>query len=184
MIKLGKKSGTGEKKKQIKVKVLGKEQNAIAYMPYGMFANVPNDNIVLLLNQDGYEDSYFALQMDLSNIDQLQDKEIAIGIPTKQGRLLFKVNSVVLTDDNNNKIEMKSGKIALTGTAIDMLNANESFVKGDTFMTQLDVFLQVLSNITPGTTAQNAAALSAIKAAAIAFDAQIATFKSTTIKGS
>lgn len=98
--------------------------------------------------------------------------------------LNFGDNYIKIDTSNNIKIQNQAGKkIELTPTQIGMNGATESFIKGDTLYTLLNTYFTTVSTITPGTTAQNAGALGAIKGAAVAILAQLNNIKSTTIKG-
>lgn len=64
-----------------------------------------------------------------------------------------------------------------------LLGGSSPFVKGDDLETLLNNFLTALSNIVPGSMAQNAAALVAIQVAATAALVPLPTIKSIKIKG-
>jgi hypothetical protein len=103
-------------------------------------------------------------------------------------------SSSVLTLDND-KVQINAGnypivfkttsgkiEIAINGN-ITLNNGTEAFVLGTSFMQQLNIFLTIMSTMTPGTTAQNAACLNQIKSGAIALMAQLSNLISTQIKG-
>ena len=74
--------------------------------------------------------------------------------------------------------------IELTDSGIlELMGGTEAFVLGDTLETVLNNFLTPISNIIPGTMAQNAAALTIIKTAATTMLSALATIKSIKIKG-
>lgn len=81
------------------------------------------------------------------------------------------------------KIATNAQSIEIDEAQIKLNSGTESFVKGDTFRTALQTYLTIISQITPGNAAQNAAALNAIKAGATTFLAQLNNILSTTIKG-
>jgi hypothetical protein len=58
----------------------------------------------------------------------------------------------------------------------------EPAILGDTFLTELNSFLNTLGTIAPGSVAQNAAALTSIMTAANLLKAKIETFKSQDVK--
>jgi hypothetical protein len=58
----------------------------------------------------------------------------------------------------------------------------EPAIKGDTFLDAFNTFLDTVSQIVPGSVAQNATALTAIKTAATVLKGQIETFKSQDVK--
>jgi len=58
----------------------------------------------------------------------------------------------------------------------------EPAIKGKTFLDAFNTFLNTVSQIVPGTVAQNAVALTAIKTAATILKGQIETFKSQDVK--
>jgi hypothetical protein len=58
----------------------------------------------------------------------------------------------------------------------------EPAIKGKTFLDAFNTFLNTVSQIVPGTVAQNATALTAIKTAATILKGQIETFKSQDVK--
>jgi len=66
---------------------------------------------------------------------------------------------------------------------LKFLSGNSSFVKGEDLESLLNNFLTACAGIVPGTTAQNAAALTAIKGAATAALTTLPNIKSTKIKG-
>jgi len=79
--------------------------------------------------------------------------------------------------------ETTAGKleIAVSGN-ITFNDGTQAVILGTDFMTQLNIYLQIQATMTPGSTAQNAACLSAIKAGAIALQAQLNSLLSTKIK--
>ena len=53
-------------------------------------------------------------------------------------------NGIKIEDKNNNVIELKSGEINITGTNINLLGADEAFLKGDTFDTWITGTLKTI----------------------------------------
>jgi len=76
----------------IEVEYLGKKQDALLYVPYGMQIKTPNeDQLALIYAQEGNEDSLIALLTDIKNRDEIDDdKGLAIGIPDEKERIIFK----------------------------------------------------------------------------------------------
>ena len=90
----------------------------------------------------------------------------------------------VLALDGTKVVLNATGKtVDIKGALLNLLGATQSYVRGDDWKTAYDTFMNVLAAITPGTTIQNAAALTAIKNAAIAVLTQHAGILSATIKG-
>jgi hypothetical protein len=169
LIKIGKKSDsyTSDNKKIIKAKFLGKEQQVIALVPYGIFCNVPNDNGVLLFSQNGCEDALFGLQIDIQNIDKLDSKEISFGIPSLKARIWFDANSNInikcqdVTQDDNLAMfsELKKGFNQLKqdlNTFIATYNSHTQTVSGG-------VATAPTSTATPSTASIDNAKLSHVK---------------------
>jgi hypothetical protein len=90
---------------------------------------------------------------------------------------------VIVEKSGSQKIEMNSSSTDITGPLLNLLGATESFLKGDTWNTNWAVFNAAVQAATPGSTAQNAAAITAIQAAFAAFSAQLTNMLSTKIKG-
>jgi hypothetical protein len=88
-----------------------------------------------------------------------------------------------ITDKNSNVIEMKAGKIAITGTAIDMLGATQAFLKGNDVVTAFTTWCTVWSSMPVGTLIQDTAVLAAMQGACAALLVSLNLAKSTTIKG-
>lgn len=103
LIKLGMKSKTIDVRK-IKSKFLGQEKQALKIIPYGIMYKLPdNDIMTILIQQEANEDSLLAFCTDIKNRDDdLNELEVALGIPTKKCRIRF-------TDDD--KIKVKLGAI-------------------------------------------------------------------------
>lgn len=89
IIKAGVKTNTIDVK-NIEVEFLGKKQPAFLYIPYGMQINPSNDNITLLLSEQANENNLIAMVTDRENRDELDDGEVAIGIPSLKARLVFR----------------------------------------------------------------------------------------------
>jgi len=101
IIKVGLKSSTVDTN-AIEVDYLGKTQQALLIVPWGLFTNLPDDDILtMLIPQDGNEGSLMAVATDIANRDDdLDENEIAIGVPTEEARLRF---------TNDGKIKFKIG---------------------------------------------------------------------------
>lgn len=201
LIKVGLKKNTIDTK-FVEVEYLGKKpQQALLIIPYGLHFNAPSDILSIIFQGDGSEDFLLSFLTDSENRDNLESKEFAIGIPSKNGRLKHdKDGNWIFTDDNNNtlvlnsdgitledkngnKQEMKSGSMDWTGTILKFLAASESFLKGDTWKTNWTTFNTSVQAAVPGDTTANAAAITAIKAAFAIFAAQLTNMLSTKIKG-
>lgn len=92
--------------------------------------------------------------------------------------------SIEIGDDYSITLETTLGKIKIeTSGNITFDDGTESFMLGNTWKTAYDTYMNVVAAITPGNEAANAAALSAIKAAAITLLTQHASILSTFIKG-
>lgn len=99
-----------------------------------------------------------------------------INIEQETGKTISLDNLKITISTNAQSIEVNEAQIKLN-------SGTESFIKGDTFRTALQTYLTIVSQVTPGNAAQNAAALNAIKAGATTFLAQLNNILSTTIKG-
>lgn len=96
LFKLGKKTETIDTKK-IKIEFLGKEQEALLFVPYGMFINLPDEDILsLLYAQSAHEDSLIAMCTDAKNRDELEEKEVSFGIPTLKDRIKFSKDEKII----------------------------------------------------------------------------------------
>jgi hypothetical protein len=90
----------------------------------------------------------------------------------------------VPTNASNSIILDEANKLSIQSSLIDLLAATESFLKGDTWKTNWTTFNASVQAAAPtGTSAQNAAAIEAIKAAFAVFAAQLANMLSVKIKG-
>jgi len=114
----------------IEVEYLGKKQDALHYVPYGIQIKTPeNDSLALIFAQEGHEDSLIAMITDIKNRDnELEEGEIYIGIPTSSTRIKLKANGnlevysegeIILETQAGNKIETTT-----TGINIEDLNGN------------------------------------------------------------
>lgn len=89
IFKFGVKKKT-ESAKLVNVEFLGKKQNVLLYTPYGIQMNPADDNLALLLSDEGNEENMVAFITDIENRDDLDDGELAIGIPSSETRIIFK----------------------------------------------------------------------------------------------
>jgi phage gp45-like len=114
----------------IEVEYLGKKQDALHYIPYGMFIKPPNtDSFALIFAQEGHEDSLVTMITDIKNRDdELEEGEIFIGIPTNGTRIKIKAGGnieiysegeIILETQAGNKIETTA-----TGLSLEDLNGN------------------------------------------------------------
>jgi hypothetical protein len=102
----------GLKTKKIDAKViefehLGVKREALLIMPYGMMANAPDESFVVSFCQDGNDDSLICYPFDAENIDELEENEVAFGIPLKKARLKFLESGEALLYGDKN-IDIKS----------------------------------------------------------------------------
>lgn len=100
---------TGMKTKTVNVGILeyeylGTKREILLIMPYGLMANAPNDSLIVAMCQDANLDSQMGFASDPENIDSLNDKEFAIGIPTLYPRMKFtadgKINIRIQQNDS------------------------------------------------------------------------------------
>ncbi len=97
-------------------------------------------------------------------------------------------DDVKITDSKSQVFQMRSKtseeKIAFAGTLFNIFAASESFIKGNTWKTNWTTFNTSVQAAAPtGSSAQNAAAIEAIKTAFTVFAAQLTNMLSTKIKG-
>ena len=90
----------GLKTKKVSVSVIEFEhlkvkREALLIMPYGMMANVPDESFIISFCQDGNDDSQVCYPFDPENIDELEENEVAFGIPTKNTRIKFKADGTI-----------------------------------------------------------------------------------------
>jgi hypothetical protein len=85
--------------KKVEVSSLGKTQEAFLYIPYGTHFKLPSSGITaILLQREAYEDRTISLPTDASNRDEVDDKEVAYGVPTLKARVKFtKDDKIVYT---------------------------------------------------------------------------------------
>lgn len=125
---------------------------------------------------------------------QIKDKDNDITVKNSAGEISIDKLGKITAENSAADIEISQtgsitiknaiGKIEINPAGIITFSGGtESFVKGTLLVTQLIAFLTPISTITPGTVVQNAAALTTIKAAAIALLAVINNVKSTDIFG-
>ena len=91
---------TGLKTKTVNAKIiefecLGVKREALLIIPYGLMSNAPDDSFVISFAQDGNDDSQICYTADIENIDELENTEIAIGVPTLNPRMKFKADSTI-----------------------------------------------------------------------------------------
>ncbi len=106
IFRLGKKGKTVSPK-IINVDFVGKkDQPALLYIPYGMFMSFPENGLVGLLSDQGNEESLFALPTDLENREELEEGEIALGIPALKNRIYFKKDGSIVTQNEKGSITL------------------------------------------------------------------------------
>jgi hypothetical protein len=74
---------------------LGVKREALLIMPYGMMANIPDESFIISFCQDGKEDSQICYPTDPINIDELEENEVAFGMPTENARIKFKTGNII-----------------------------------------------------------------------------------------
>ena len=89
IFKIGRKTKTISPK-LIEAEFQGKKQPVFLYTPYGTFINPPNDLIVGLLADQGNEESLIGMVTDKGNREELEDGEVAFGIPGLNARIYFR----------------------------------------------------------------------------------------------
>jgi hypothetical protein len=118
IFKLGKKGET-QSASITKVNFIGKTgQPAVMVLPYGMFANPPEGVLVALLADQGNEESLCAFPFDKKNTEDLDDTEVAFGIPSGANRVYF-------YSDNSIKIVNENGFIKMSEDGT--VNINDNF---------------------------------------------------------
>ena len=87
----------------IEVEFLGKKQNVLMLNPYGIMSNPKNDNMVVLFQQEGMEDSLFGIVNDVNNRDDLDIGDFQIGVPSKTTRIKLSTdNKITFVFDQKN----------------------------------------------------------------------------------
>ena len=114
---------TGLKTKTVNAKIiefecLGVKREALLIIPYGLMSNAPDDSFVISFAQDGNDDSQICYTADIENIDELENTEVAIGVPTLKARIKFDQdgNIIIKGEDEKAKITIdKDGNIIILG---------------------------------------------------------------------
>ena len=115
IFKIGRKTKTISPK-LIEAEFQGKKQPVFLYTPYGTFINPPNDLIVGLLADQGNEESLMGMVTDKVNREELEDGEVAFGIPTGKNRIYFrKDDSIEIQNEKSSVIIGADGSINITG---------------------------------------------------------------------
>lgn len=138
------------------------------------------------------------IKLELGNYSILLDKTARkLEAIVESHTLKMDQNEQLIENSNGGKIktdqtgsviaETSSGTFKIDSSGnITFNNGTESYVLGTSFIAALKIYLNVESGITPGTTAQNAAALTAIQGAAAALLTAMGTnndYLSQKIKG-
>jgi len=98
------------------VDIAGTKKPVVMMMPYGMFANPANDIFSLVMQDQGNEESLFAIVFDKKNLEKLDDGEIALGIPAGKNRIFFKKNNDIIVQNENGVMTLKaSGQLDVNG---------------------------------------------------------------------
>lgn len=94
MIKSAYKISTTDSQKD-KVQMLGKSQSIVILRPYGLQSNAPANTFALVLAPECQEGSLVGLEGDIQNVDDLDDEEVAIGIPSITNRITFRTDGTI-----------------------------------------------------------------------------------------
>ena len=90
------------------------DKKVVALVPYGLFCKIKSKINGLSFQQEGQEDSLFVMPIDVDNIDDLDDDELAVGIPSRVARVKFdKDGNIFLnSEDGSSYIELdKDGNL-------------------------------------------------------------------------
>ncbi len=87
-----------------------KDKEVIALIPYGMFCKIKSEIKGFAFQQEGYEDSLFVIPIDLVNLDELDDDEVAFGIPKKKSRIKFDKDGNIIATGQDEKSIIKLDK--------------------------------------------------------------------------
>ena len=114
------------------VTYLGKMADTVVAMPYGFFANVPNDTLGVSLSIQGNADNRATIPLDVKNWPQLQAGEVSIYNPVdglakvtlKEGGLvqindtvtIDALGNITATSFNSGTMTSGEGTTAFTGT--------------------------------------------------------------------
>ena len=137
IFKIGRKTKTISPK-LIEAEFQGKKQPVFLYTPYGTFINPPNDLIVGLLADQGNEESLMGMITDKVNREELEDGEVAFGIPElnariyfrKDGSIKFKIDDTEGGDYAVRFTELKTGFDELKGSFNNLVSALNSIISG------------------------------------------------------
>jgi len=100
---------------------------------------------------------------------------------SKSGILIGHKDGGVILQFTSSDIIGKGTKLSWDGN-FEILNATEPAVLGNTLVSIMTTFCAAVAAITPGTVAQNAAALTAIKGAAATLQGQLNSIKASKVK--
>lgn len=117
IIQVGFKRKTKERKNIVEVEYLGKKQDALLMMPYGLHANPENDIFAVIMAPEDNQDSIITIPADIDSYEDLEGGEIAIGVPalearmfyTKEDKIVFRIGKKKGGDNAVRFAELKSG---------------------------------------------------------------------------
>jgi len=145
IIKISNKTDTTDEK-YIEIECFGKKQKALLLNPYGITSNPKDDNLAVIMQQDGHEDSLMAIVIDAKNRDTLEKGEVSFGIPSKKTRIFFNVDDeiIIFNDDNEIKLD-KNGKLTATiNSTFKIEDGNGNVIESTTTSVKINGNLEVL----------------------------------------
>ena len=118
VFKIGKKTKSVSAR-LVEIEFQGKKQKAVIMMPYGMFMNPADDSPAGILSDQCNEESLYAMIFDIANQEtngNLDDGEIAFGIPSLSSRIFFRKNGDIEMSNDNGTMTLKaSGQFDVNG---------------------------------------------------------------------
>lgn len=170
----------------VEIEYLGKKQEALLIMPYGLMSNAPDDSFMITSCQDGNEDSFITYPTDFTNIDELESKEVAVGIPSMKARVKFLSDGKLLVYSDED-INIKSDKnVNIDGSEIIINGGTEAYVKGTSFDTAFTTLLNLIKTHTHdivGVQAGSSTIASSVSTGLASATNPVTNNLSTTIKG-
>ena len=122
---------------RVKVLYLGKETEAVAVQPYGLFAGPVEGGLAILLQQQGQESSKYAICMDpVNRFKGLDAGEVLIGNTISGSFVKFLNNGTIQIDSINDTISI-DGNITLIGNLT--VTGNVTVTGNITMVGDLDV---------------------------------------------
>lgn len=84
----------------------GKTVNGVIIFPYGTHANVPADNLALMMAIQGNPDNRAAVAWDAKNRPNLEEGEVAVYSPVSDSYIIMRTNG---------DIDIKAGTVTIDG---------------------------------------------------------------------